>query len=205
MNTNNNVHNKLFKIALLAVTVLFISNCANKVSYGDATETETVSTEFGSTDLQLNAEKMVDSLLSFPPIVDITSKRRPVMFVDSVKNKTSEHIDTESITDTIQTKVLRSGKFRFVDMTKVEAVRKQLDYQQSSGFVNQETAVALGRQIGAEYMLYGNLSSIVKRGGNVKDVYYKFTMKLMHLESGIVEWQDEKEIRKQKKRSAFGL
>jgi len=199
------INNKFTKTIFLGLAILSITNCVSKVDYGDAAETETVNTDFGSTDLQLTAEKMVDSLLSFPPIIDITSKRRPVMFVDTIKNKTTEHIDTESITDTIQTKILRSGKFRFVDMSKVEEVRNQLDYQRNSGMVNQQTAVALGRQIGAEYMLYGNLSSIVKKGNNVKDVYYKFTMKVMHLESGIVEWQDEKEIRKQKKRSAFGL
>ena len=202
---NKYLNNKFTKFLFFGLVLLSITNCVSKVGYGDATETETVNTDFGSTDLQLTAEKMVDSLLSFPPIIDITSKRRPVMFVDTIKNKTTEHIDTESITDTIQTKILRSGKFRFVDMTKVEEVRNQLDYQRNSGMVNQQTAVALGRQIGAEYMLYGNLSSIVKKGNNVKDVYYKFTMKVMHLESGIVEWQDEKEIRKQKKRSAFGL
>jgi len=202
---NISINNKFTKTLFLGLAILSITNCVSKVDYGDAAETETVNTDFGSTDLQLTAEKMVDSLLSFPPIIDITSKRRPVMFVDTIKNKTTEHIDTESITDTIQTKILRSGKFRFVDMSKVEEVRNQLDYQRNSGMVNQQTAVALGRQIGAEYMLYGNLSSIVKKGNNVKDVYYKFTMKVMHLESGIVEWQDEKEIRKQKKRSAFGL
>ena len=202
---NISINNKFTKILFFGLVVLSITNCMSKVDYGDATETETVNIDFGSTDLQLTAEKMVDSLLTFPPIIDITSKRRPVMFVDTIKNKTTEHIDTESITDTIQTKILRSGKFRFVDMSKVEEVRDQLDYQQNSGMVSQQTAVALGRQIGAEYMLYGNLSSIVKKANNVKDVYYKFTMKVMHLESGIVEWQDEKEIRKQKKRSVFGL
>jgi len=202
---NKYLNNKFTKFLFIGLVLFSITNCVSKVDYGDAATTETVNTDFGSTDLQLTAEKMVDSLLSFPPIIDITSKRRPVMFVDTIKNKTTEHIDTESITDTIQTKILRSGKFRFVDMTKVEEVRNQLDYQRNSGMVNQQTAVALGRQIGAEYMLYGNLSSIVKKGSNVKDVYYKFTMKVMHLESGIVEWQDEKEIRKQKKRSAFGL
>jgi len=202
---NKYLNNKFTKFLFIGLVLFSITNCVSKVDYGDAAATETVNTDFGSTDLQLTAEKMVDSLLSFPPIIDITSKRRPVMFVDTIKNKTTEHIDTESITDTIQTKILRSGKFRFVDMTKVEEVRNQLDYQRNSGMVNQQTAVALGRQIGAEYMLYGNLSSIIKKGNNVKDVYYKFTMKVMHLESGIVEWQDEKEIRKQKKRSAFGL
>jgi uncharacterized protein (TIGR02722 family) len=148
---------------------------------------------------------MVDSLLTFPPIVEVTKKSRPVMFVDRIKNKTSEHIDTESITDTVSTRLLRSGKFRFVDMTKVEDVYRQLDYQSDSGLVDPKTAVKVGKQIGAQYMLYGNLSSIVKRTEDKKDVYYKFTMKLMHLETGLVEWSDEKEIRKTKERSLFGM
>jgi len=190
--------------AVLSVTLL--SGCSTtKVSYGDASEVETVTADFGSTDLQQIATSMVESLLSFPPMVEITSQRRPVIFVDRIRNKTTEHIDTESITDTITTRLLRSGKFRFVDMSKVEAVRKQLEFQHGSGMVNPETAVRTGRQIGAEYMLYGNLSSIVKKKGGTKDVYYKFTLKLMNLENGLIEWSDEKEIRKTRKRSLFGL
>ncbi len=182
-----------------------LAGCSKGIKYGDAAEIETTTTSFGSTDLQQMAEKMVDSVLTFPPIVEITAKRRPVMFVDTIKNKTSEHIDTESITDTISSRLLRSGKFRFVDMTKVAALKKQLDYQKDSGMVNQNTATKVGQQIGAEYMLYGNLSSIVKRNSSRKDVYYKFTLKLVHLQSGIVEWSDEKEIRKSKEKSMFGF
>lgn len=192
-------------VMMIAGAALLAGGCASKVSYGDASSVETVDTDFGSTDLQQVAGKMVDSLLTFPPIVQVTQNRRPVVFVEKLKNKTSEHIDTESITDTISTRLLRSGKFRFVDMTKVEAMRKQLNFQQGSGMVDQDTAVALGRQIGAEYMLYGNISSIVKRGDDVKDVYYKFTLKLIHLETGIMEWSDEKEIRKTKSKSMFGM
>ncbi|MBV1873505.1 MAG: penicillin-binding protein activator LpoB [Gammaproteobacteria bacterium] len=199
---------KLNRFSLIATAIILsagISGCANtKVGYGDAGAVETMTTDFGSTDLQMIAGQMVDSLLTFPPIVDITSKRRPVMFVDTIKNKTSEHIDTESVTDTISSKVLHSGKFRFVDMSKVSAVQKQLAYQNESGMVSQSSAMNMGRQIGAEYMMYGNLSSIVKRNGSSKDVYYKFTLKVMHVESGIVEWSDEKEIRKSSKKSLFG-
>ncbi len=148
---------------------------------------ETATIDFGSTDLQQIAAKMVDSVLTFPPIVQVTNERRPVMFVDKIKNKTTEHIDTESITDTISTRILRSGKFRFVDMTKVSEVREQLEFQNESGMVNRNSAAQIGRQVGAEYMMYGNLSSIVKKTDDVKDVYYKFTLKVMHLESGIVE------------------
>lgn len=190
----------------LGSALVLLSGCAsNKVEYGDAGSVETVTTDFGSTDLQLISEKMVDSLLTFPPVVQITNERRPVIFVDKIKNKTTEHIDTESITDTISTKVLRSGKFRFVDMTKVKEVTEQIEYQNESGMVNKDTAAKLGKQIGAEYMLYGNFASIVKKGDGVKDVYYKFTLKLMHLESGIIEWSDEKEIRKSKQKKTFGF
>ena len=187
------------------LSLSLLSGCASTVKYGDAAEVETTTIEFGSTDLQLIAEKMVDSLLSFPPVVQVTNERRPVMFVDFIKNKTTEHIDTESITDTISTRLLRSGKFRFIDMTKVNDVKDQLEYQTSGGMVNRDKAVKVGRQIGAEYMLYGNLSSIVKKASDNRDVYYKLTLKLMHLESGILEWSDEKEIRKTRNKSLFGM
>jgi len=181
-----------------------LSGCQT-VSYGDATATETVNTNFGSTDLQMIAAKMVDDVLAFPPVVQITAQRRPVMFVDRIKNKTTKHIDMESITDTIESKLINSGKFRFVDMSVVDRVRQQLEFQRDSGMVDDQQAMVMGRQVGAEYMLYGNMSSIIKRDGNTKDVYYKFTLKMLHLESGIIEWSGEKEIRKTKNRGWIGL
>jgi uncharacterized protein (TIGR02722 family) len=65
-------------------------------------------------------------------------------------------------------------------------------------------ATQFGRQIGAQYMLYGNLSSIVKSNQDKTDVYYKFTLRLMDLESGLVEWADETEIRKTKAKESVG-
>jgi len=192
-------------IALASLALLGLSACSNKVSYGDAGEVETVTTAFGSTDLQQTSVTLVDSLLTAPHIVKILEGKRPVLFIDGIKNKTSEHIDTESITDTISTKLINSGKFRFVDMTKIDAIKKQYDFQKNSGLVNQETSVNVGRQVGADYMLYGNISSIVKRAKNTKDVYLKTTLKLLDIESGIIEWQGEKEIRKQNNKTLLGL
>jgi uncharacterized protein (TIGR02722 family) len=187
-------------ITSVALTLTLITGCTNKsvVRYGDATAVETTDINFGSTDLQTVAAQMTDSLLVSPVIGTLTANIRPIMFVESIKNKTSEHIDTESITDSISTKLLRSGKFRFVDMGRVAAARKQLDYQQSSGLVDPDKAVQFGKQVGAQYMLYGNLASIVKSNKDQSDVYYKFTLRLMDLESGLVEWADETEIRKTK-------
>ena len=190
-------------VALVLGSVL-VAGCT-KVEYGDAQSVETVNTDFGSTDLQRIANKMVDDLLAFPPVVNNELGNRPVLFVDHINNKTSEHIDTESITDSIQTKLIKSGKFRFVDMTAVEQVKRQLNYQQNSGLVDEKKAVQVGKQVGAQFMLYGNLSSIVKKDDSTKDVYFKFTLKMTNLETGIIEWSDEKEIRKTRSKSLFGL
>lgn len=195
----------LLLVPLAAALTLGLPGCTSQVKYGDATAVETVNTDFGSTDLQLIAEKMVDDLLASPAMAEIAPNgKRPILFVDTIKNKTLEHIDTESITDTISTKLLNSGRFRFVDRTKVDAMAKELDFQANSGMVDEAKSVKMGRQLGAQYMLYGNFSSIVKNAGATRDVYYKFTMKLTNLESGLVEFQSEKEIRKTSKKAFLG-
>lgn len=190
-----------------ALTVSVLTGCRSTptVRYGDPTASDPLSTQFGSSDLQQIAEKMVDSLLIFPPIVELTGERRPVILVDEVKNKTMQHIDTEAITDTIRTKLIRSGKFRFIDRTTDEAAIKELQTQQESGLVDPEAAIKFGQQVGAEYLLTSNLTEIKQSAGRVTDVYYKFTMNLKNLKTGILEWADEKEIRKVKTRQRFGL
>ncbi|MEL0608181.1 penicillin-binding protein activator LpoB [Vibrio echinoideorum] len=191
-------------VALLGLAVI-LGGCSNKVSYGDAQAVETTTIDFGSTDLQTIAGEMVDSMMASGSVSYITREQRPIVFVERIKNKTSEHIDTESITDTISTKMLNSGKFRFVDMERVESVRDQLNFQNNDELVNQSSAIQFGKMVGAQYMLYGNLSSIVKKDGSDEDVYYKMTMRLMDLESGLIEWADETEIRKQQSKSLLGL
>jgi hypothetical protein len=199
--TKNTLNKALFTTGMI-LAIAMTSGCTNKsvVKYGDATAVETTDTNFGSTDLQTVANQMTDSLLTSPVVGTLTANNRPIMFVERLKNKTSEHIDTESITDSISTKLLRSGKFRFVDMSRVNAAREQIDFQQNSGMVDPNKAMQFGRQVGAEYMLYGNLSSIVKSNKDKSDVYYKFTLRLMDLQSGLVEWADETEIRKTKQK-----
>jgi hypothetical protein len=188
-------------VALVALTV---SGCAS-VQYGDARAVETINTDFGSTDLQLISAKMVDDLLNSAAVLNITRDGRPVLFVDAIRNKTAEHIDTESVTDTISTQLIKSGRFRFVDMSVVAEVARQFDYQRNSGLVDERQSVKMGQQVGARFMIYGNLSGIAKQDGSSRDQYYKFTLKMMDLKTGLVEFQDEKEIRKTRERRWFGL
>ena len=117
-----------------------------------------------------------------------------------MKNKTMQHIDTESVTDSIRTKLIRSRKFSFQDRTTEAALQEELAYQQGAA----QDAIAFGQQDAPRYMLTSNLSEIEQSAGRLKDVYYKFTMSLRDLKTGRLIWADEQEIRKQKTRSVFG-
>ena len=194
------------KVLLAAgvISALSLSGCASTMQYGDAGSAKPISTEFGSSDLQQIAETMVDSMITFPPMVEMTMGRRPVVSVDKVKNKTMQHIDTESITDSIRAKLIRSGKFRFIDRTTDAQAIDELTTQQDSGLVDKKSAIKFGQQLGAEFLLTSNFSEIRQKAGSTTDVYYKFTMTLKNLKTGILEWSDEKEIRKVFKRGTFG-
>ena len=59
-----------------------------------------------------------------------------------------------------------------------------------------QTAAEMGQMVGAQYRLEGNIMSIVKQVKDKKDVYYKLNLQLWNIRNGLLEWSDEKEIRK---------
>ena len=187
----------LFAAAALAA---LLAGCATTVEYGDATSSKPISTGFGSSDLQQIAAAMVDSMLADEVLQDISQSDPPLLIVDKVKNKTMQHIDTESVTDSIRTKLIRSRKFSFQDRTTEAALQEELAYQQGAA----TSPVASGQQDAPHYMLTSNLSEIRQEQGRLRDVYYKYTMNLRDLKSGRILWADEKEIRKQKTKSVIG-
>ncbi len=190
----------MLKLLAAAGIAALLASCSTTVEYGDSTSSKPVSTDFGSSDLQQIAATMVDSMLSDEVLQEISVDGPPLLIVDKVKNKTLQHIDTESVTDSIRTKLIRSRKFSFQDRTTEAALNEELAYQQAAA----KDAVASGQQDAPHYMLTSNLSEIQQEQGRLKDVYYKFTMSLRDLKSGRLIWADEKEIRKQKNRSIFG-
>lgn len=190
-------------IGLATITALG-AGCAGTpdVSYGSPDQVETVTADFGSTDLQMIAEKMVNSLLASPILA---SGRQPVFYVQAVRNKTDEHLDTKAVTDKIRVTLLKSGKVKFTAIAEVkDELVDQLEFQARSGMVDPATAKSIGKLVGADYFLYGELTSIRKSAGRVKDVYYKFTLNLVNIQNGLIEWADEKEIRKQAKKPLLG-
>ncbi|MBM3989748.1 MAG: penicillin-binding protein activator LpoB [Planctomycetes bacterium] len=207
--------NKL--LAPLALLALVLASCSS-IQYDDPNKVETVNMKFGSTDLQSMADGMVQSLLISPNLqyIDHSGKaddKRVVLLTGSVQNRTSEHIDTSSITDSIRTALQKSGRFRLAASNQgQDELGTQVRFQMESGRVDPNLIRQFGKQIGADAVMYGNLRSIEKSkdrnledaGRKTDDVYYKLTLEVVNIESGEVVWIDEKEVRKSKKTGLFG-
>jgi uncharacterized protein (TIGR02722 family) len=184
---------RLALLPLLAALALAAGCAKEQTRYGDERAVETLTNQFGSTDLQLIAESMTRSMLQAPVIV---SGNLPIVTVQEVKNKTSEYIDTRAITDTIRAELQKGGKVRFaVDAAAMNQQVEELKRQQSEYYAKEEAA-QIGRMVGAQYRMEGNITSIVKQVKDTKDVYYKFNLQLWNIRNGLLEWSDEKEIRK---------
>lgn len=194
----------IFKRLALVAAVTSLSACvtsptvgSGNVNYGDAKAVEQVSNEFGSTDLQMIAESMARSLAQS----QAGARVKPLVTIAEVKNKTSEFIDTRSITDSIRVQIMKSGTMRFAtDIAGMQNQTDELVRQNQSGLYKKSSTAKTGKMEGAKYRIEGNITSIVKRNSDVKDVYYKFSLILTDNESGTIEWADEKEIRKTSKR-----
>jgi len=200
----------------LSLALLILATGCSGIRYDDPGRVETLTIDYGSTDLQSLSAEMVESLVNAQGlnyIEKLGDDKRLMVLMGGVENRTSEHIDTQGITDKIQTALLKTGKFRFTaEKAGQDEIGDQVRFQQESGRVNEETARAFGKQVGADVVVYGTLRSIEKRKGSSiesagtrkVDVYYQFVLKCVNIDTAEVIWQEEEELRKTERTGIFG-
>jgi uncharacterized protein (TIGR02722 family) len=203
------MHTRLIVTACLAAS---LSACFHgpraytRGTYEDPNTIEMLSDRFNENDLQLIAKKMAESLANAPrfaaPPAD-PQQRLPIVLVGKLKNSTSEHIDMRSLGDKIQTALAQTGKFALVDQQARQDIAEEYEYQQS-GYVNPNEAKGPGQQVSVDFVITGDLASIIQEVGNDKLVYYKMTAKLNNVRTGLIEWTDEKQIRKKFEKRTVG-
>ena len=196
--------------SVLLCSVLLLTGCAappppqqtqvyvpppTVVKYGDSQSIETVNADFGSTDLQTITETMVRSMLQSKTIQN--SKSAPTVTLAEVKNQTGESINTRMITEKVRTQLLKSGQVRFaVSASEMQSQVDEIKRQNQSGMYRNDGIAKTGMMEGAKYRITGTISTIVKQNRDMKDVFYNFTLNLVNNETGLIEWAEEKEIRK---------
>ena len=193
-------------LSVLAVAMLTTTSCGPKAfvkgEYDDVNKENLLNDQWSETDMQVIVKAMVDSLVQHPSITN--AKKMPVVMVTNLQNKTSEHIDTQSIMDMVRVELTNSGKVAFIDKEARQDISNEYDYQ-NSGTVSSETKKSPGGQIGADYIINGRLDYIVQEVGKDKSVFYKITLNMTNLKTSVITWTSQKQIRKTFKKKSIGF
>jgi uncharacterized protein (TIGR02722 family) len=201
------MNNHFFFISLLFPALLLLVSCGSRQftegKYDDIAEERLLDDQFNESDMRRIADTMVESLTQSKLLGSL--RKPPVVLITLVKNKTDEHIDMKSMTDKIRTALIKSGKFRFTEKEAREELTGEVEYQQNSGYVDSSTARKKGKQVGAEYFLTGELTSRTQEVGKKKYIYYKANFNLVNIDTGIIDWSEEKELRKYYQKRSVGL
>jgi uncharacterized protein (TIGR02722 family) len=120
---------------------------------------------------------------------------RPFIVLGDFKNKTTEHIESSSFLTSLKGALISSGKIKFVSkMNRSHDLRKNVD--EGILYSSEETAKSIGDEDAADYMLFGEITSITNRDGGVTYIYYQINVELHDTESHEVVWVGEKKIKK---------
>ncbi len=190
----------------IAIAMTLLSGCGpkqfTKGDYDNVQNENNLNDRWSETDMQNVVESLVKSMLGHRAIAK--APKPPLVMVTQLQNKTTEHIDTQSVMDMVRVELSKTGDVQFIDKEAREDIKGEYDYQ-NSGMVAEESKKGPGGQAGADYIINGRLDSIVQEVGKDKTVYYKVTLNLTNLKTGVIVWTDNKQMRKLFKKKSVGI
>jgi uncharacterized protein (TIGR02722 family) len=130
---------------------------------------------------------------------------QPKVFVAEVQNLTSEaYFPINDINDELLNELSMSGDFVLIDNQAREAILKEIVYQ-NDGMVDPATAKSVGKQTGADVMIFGNvfMQPESRDGKTVKQ--YAVNIRLTNIENGTEILRTRTRVFKSSSKSAFGF
>ncbi|MCG8576116.1 MAG: penicillin-binding protein activator LpoB [Flavobacteriales bacterium] len=184
-------------IAIVLLMGLGLQSCFHNVARVDPEKEMDISGKWNDVDSKLTSEAMVEQVLQEDWLGNHMrdEKKKPVVIVGFVKNKSHEHIDAETFMKDIERSFIQSKKVRLVQGgEKREQVRGERADQQINS--SQSTMKKWGLEVGADYMMQGVINTIVDAYKRKKVVYYQVDLELTNMETNEVVWIGDKKIKK---------
>jgi hypothetical protein len=194
-------------ISFILLTFLF-SGCQTTSTQRVATDSVTdIGDKWNDTDSKLVADEMIQDVLSRGWLKAYYRKhdgKNPTVIIGTIKNRSHEHINVKTFIRNLEMALLNSGQVDFVaDQKEREQIRSERLDQASNA--SEDTAKYDGEEIGADYMLQGELNSLVNKDGGKSVKFYQVNLTLIDLEKNKKVWIGEKKIKKLLKQSKFGF
>ena len=140
---------------------------------------------------------MISDVLNRPWRQDFSraQNRKPVVIVGIVSNKTSEHIESETFIKDVEREFINSGTVRVVQNSLFREKLREERAEQGE-FASPETQAQWGRELGADFMMFGVITSQTDSYNKEKVVNYKVNLELASIETNEKVWIGDKEIKK---------
>jgi len=182
---------------LLAAALAGSAACSHKVERIDPNKTTDLSGRWNETDAKQVSAEMIKDCLARPWLERFVQQnnRKPVVVVGLITNKTTEHIDEEIFIKEIEKAFINTGMVRVVTAgVQREKLREERADQQK--FSSEDTKKAWGKELGADYIMGGNMSSVIDQFKSQKAVFYKVNLDMTDMQSNETVWLGDKEIKK---------
>jgi len=194
-------YHQIFVLMIIAAVAL--TGCRTRVERVEVDEVMDLSGRWNDSDAQQVSAEMISDISTRPWVEEFTAKnaRKPVIIVGSIRNKTSEHIATETFAKDLERELVNNGRVTFV-ANKLERGELREERLEQQTWSREETQKRLAAETGADYMLQGSINMITDQEGNRSVKFYQVNMELIHLESNEKAWIGDKKIKKYVKRRA---
>lgn len=176
---------------------LLVAGCGTKVTRIDVDETVDLSGAWNDTDSRLVAEEMIADALSHPWILNFASQsgRAPVVIVGTIRNFSHEHINMNTFVADIERALVNSGRVEFVASSDERGeIREERTDQDLNA--SEETRNEAGQEAGADFMLKGQINTIVDVAGDKQVRYYQVDLTMISLADNRKVWLGQKKIKK---------
>ena len=182
---------------MLVLASFLVAGCSTKVTRIDANETTDLSGAWNDTDSRLVAEEMIADALSRPWTSNFAGEtgRAPAVIVGTVRNFSHEHINMNTFIADMERALVNSGRVEFVasseERGEIRAERVDQDLNAS-----EESRNEAGQELGADFMLKGQINTIVDAEGDQQVRYYQVDLTMISLADNRKVWLGQKKIKK---------
>jgi hypothetical protein len=179
------------------IVALALLSCARSVTRIQPTQAIDLSGRWNDADSRQVADTMIHQLLSSDKFKEYakTLGKKPAIIVGLVLNKTSEHIDADNYIKKLELAIYNSN---IADLIESDKFRDKLreERAQHQDFANPSTMAKWGEEVGANVMLFGEMTSETDVYQKRRVVNYVVTLFLTDMQTNKRVWYGQQEIKK---------
>ncbi len=194
-----------------AVALLFVvgAGCWSKktVERLDPTTTIDLSGRWNDVDSRNVSTTMITDCLNHPWLtrhMTGSGGQSPTVIVGAIRNRSMEHIPVSTFVNDIERAFINSGRVTVVASAQ-ERGELRSEKEDQRVFADIDTIKQMGRELGADYMLTGEVNTIEDREDGKQVLYYQTDLTLTDIETNAKVWLGQEKIKKFIERKRVGL